>query len=121
MSDYSASYMDDMVISVPFAWADHLHHLRQVLQKLQEAGFTAKGRKCQFGMQQCAWAYLGHELGMGCLRPEADKVEAIRGFPTLNTKSQVRTFPGLAGYHRKFVSDFATVATLFTDLQVSTK
>lgn len=44
----------------------YVHHI-----SAPEAGLTVKGRKCQFGMQQ--YTYLGHAVGMGCLRPEAGK------------------------------------------------
>ena len=113
MGEYSAAYMDDVVI-FSMTWEDHLQHIRQVLQKLQDVGLTIKGRKCQFGMQQCT--YLGHVVGMGCLRPEAGKVEAVKQFPTPSTKSDVRTFLGLAGYYRKFIPNFASVAAPLTDL-----
>ena len=43
-------------------WKEHLEHLRQVLWKLDEAGLTAKPRKCQFAMKQCS--YLGHVVEM---------------------------------------------------------
>ena len=36
----------------------HLQHVRTVLQRLREAGLTAKPKKCQFGMDQCV--YLGY-------------------------------------------------------------
>ena len=53
---------------------------------------------------------------MGCLRPEVGKVEAVKQFPTPGTKSDVRTFLGLAGYYRKFIPNFASVAAPLTDL-----
>lgn len=32
MGDYTVAYMDDVVL-LSTNWADHLHHIRQVLQK----------------------------------------------------------------------------------------
>ena len=60
MGEFAASYLDDLVI-YSRTWEEHLSHIRQVLQRLRDAGLTAKARKCQFGMEQCL--YLGHLVG----------------------------------------------------------
>ena len=71
-------------------WSDHLHHIRSMLQRLREAGLTAKLRKCQFGMQQCV--YLGFIVGSGLLKPEVGKLQAIKQLPIPKTKRDVRAF-----------------------------
>lgn len=53
---FAGSYIDDLAI-YSRTWEDHLDHLRQVLQRLQENGLTAKPKKCHFGMSECE--YLG--------------------------------------------------------------
>ena len=45
------------------------------------------------------------------MRPEKGKIEAVADFPRPVTKKNVRSFLGLTGYYRKFVPDYATVAT----------
>ena len=54
--------------------------LRVVLQRIQEAGLTAKPQKCQFGMDQCL--YLGHIVGNGVVCPERSKLQGVESFPT---------------------------------------
>ena len=69
-------------------------------------------------MQQCS--YLGHIVGNGVVRPELDKVEAVRSSATPQTKTDVRAFLGLTGYYRRFIPDYATIALPLTDLTKKT-
>ena len=57
LQEFASVYPDDLVI-YSNSWEDHLLHIRQVLQRLQHAGLTAKPNKCLFGMEQCS--YLGY-------------------------------------------------------------
>ncbi|CAM4637987.1 unnamed protein product [Caretta caretta] len=59
-------------------------------------------------------SYLGHQEGS--LKPESAKVEVIRDRPAPHTKKQVQAFIGLAGYYRRFVPHFSTIATPITEL-----
>ena len=97
LQGFASAYLDNLVIYSD-SWEDHLEHLRQVLQRLKEAGLTAKPKKCQFAMEQCT--YLGHIVGNGVIKPELDKVETVHSFTTSQTKINVRAFLGLTGYYR---------------------
>ena len=77
-----------------------------------------KPKKCQFGMESCA--YLGHVVGNGEVCPEKSKLEAVREFPTPATKKQVRLFLGLTGYDRKFIPSYVKITAPLTDLQEKT-
>jgi len=85
-----------------------------VLKRIQDAGLTAKRSKCQFAMSSCV--YLGHRIGSGKVSPDDVKVEAIKQFPSPRTKKQIRSFLGLAGYYRKFIPQYATLAAPLSDL-----
>jgi hypothetical protein len=113
IGDYSAAYLDDLVI-YSHDWEKHILHLRTVLGRLRAAGLTAKPAKCQLGNNQCD--YLGHSVGNGEIRPEATKIEAVANFPLPVTKKDVRAFLGLSGYYRRFIPDYATIALPLTDL-----
>ena len=96
------------------SWEDHLIHIRSVLEQLRKAGLTAKAKKCEFGASECV--YLGHIVGSGSVKPEMDKTDAIRQFPTPQTKKDVRSFLGITGYYRRFVANYSDIAAPLTDL-----
>ena len=95
-------------------WREHLSHLAEVLQRIQKAGLTVHPKKCDFAKPEVR--YLGHVLGRGLIRPQQDKVQAIRDCSPPQTKKGVRSFLGLVGWYQRFVPDFATRAAPLSDL-----
>ena len=95
-------------------WTDHLYHITEVFQRLQEAGLTIKLKKCTFGAQKCT--YLGHRIGREGVRTEISKVAAIQAMAQPHTKKDVRIFLGMTGYYRWFIKDYATIAKPLTEL-----
>ena len=111
--DFAVAYIDEFAI-LSDEWKDHINHLQEVLTRLENAGLTVKLSKSKFAMQSCE--YLRHSIGNGVIKPIFDKIEAVRSFPTPDTKTAVRTFLGITGYYRRFILHFASVAAPLTDL-----
>ena len=64
-------YLDDLLIYSKNA-ADHLSHLKEVLQKLREAQLSLKEKKCHFLQQQVE--FLGHIVSENTLVRDTSRV-----------------------------------------------
>ncbi|KAL4271478.1 hypothetical protein GQ457_13G013980 [Hibiscus cannabinus] len=106
-------FLDDILVYSQ-SWQDHVEHVRQVLHCLQANGFVAKRSKCSFG--QTSVEYLDHVVSKNGLAVDPTKVEAIRAWPIPTTVTEVRGFLGIAGYYRKFIKGFASIAAPISDL-----
>ena len=50
------------------------------------------------------------------MRPQEDKIQAIREATRPQTKRQMKSFLGLAGFYRRFIPSFSSIASPLTDL-----
>lgn len=112
-NSYCRQYIDDVAI-FSNSWQEHLEQLDTVLTKIHEAGLTVKPSKCKFAYHQVT--YLGHTVGNSQIKPNFDKIKAVTQFPKPVTKKDVRSFLGLTGYYRKFVSHYEDIARPLIDL-----
>ena len=90
------SFVDDMSIFTE-TWYAHMTSLRQVLDRLRSAKLTAKPSKCLigYGSIEC----LGHNIVGQTVRPQEDKIHAIREATRPKTKCQMKSFLVLAGFY----------------------
>ena len=107
------SFVDDMRV-FSSSWQDPMTSLRQVLDRLRSAKLTAKPSKCMIGYSSIEC--LCHNIGGQFIRPKDEKLQAIRDAVRPTTKKQVKSFIGLAGFYRKFIPNFSTIASPLTDI-----
>ena len=107
------SFVDDMWIFTETCKA-HMTSLCQVLDRLRLAKLTAKPSKCFIGYSSIEC--LGHNIVGQTVRPQEDKIQAIREATQPQTKRQMKSFLGLAGFYRRFIPSFSSIASPLTDL-----
>lgn len=105
-------YLDDLLVISP-DFPTHIQQLRLVAQRLKDAGLTINVTKSNFCFKQVN--YLGYIVGEGCLKTDPQKTDAISNYPIPKSKKQVRGFLGLAGWYRRFISNFASLAAPMSD------
>ena len=110
---FSAPYIDDILV-FSSSGAEHVQHLRLVLEKLRKYGMTIKRSKCEFGKVKVE--YLGHVIGGGELAVPAHRAAAMADYIRPVSKKQLRSFLGAAGYYRQFVEGFARLSSVLSPL-----
>ncbi|CAI4220428.1 unnamed protein product, partial [Auanema sp. JU1783] len=68
-----------------------------------------KLKKCSFASREVK--FLGLIVGREGIKPDPGKVESIRNYPIPHTTTAVRSFLGMAGFFRKFIQNFAHIAS----------
>ena len=104
------AYLDDIIIIAKTA-AEHAQNLDLVLTRLHEHNFYCNFDKCQFALTEIK--YLGHVVSADTVKPDPYKVQVLQAWPESDLQSSVthiRSFLGLAGYFRRFIPKFPTLA-----------
>ena len=87
LSKFVTVFIDDIfVFSKPAA--EHLQHLRTVLDILRQHEVYLKPSKCVWG--QTELAYLGHVVSQDGLKPDPKKVQTVQDWPQLSNVTEVQ-------------------------------
>ena len=113
IGDHMNCYIDDIVI-----WGNTFDEvlvlLEKVLQRCCESGLFLKLSKSELFRSEVK--LLGHVVGLKGIKPQESKVEALDRMGPPKDKSELRSLLGTASFHRRFVPNFASVVTPWTEL-----
>lgn len=103
---FVSAYVDDILIYTEGSLRKHQRHVKQVLQKLQDAGLFVDIDKCEFNTQSTK--YLGYiiEAGQG-IRMDPAKIQVIKDWEKPTSVRGVRSFLGFANFYHAFIEGFA--------------
>ena len=87
---------------------EHLTLLEEVFRRLKAANLKLKLSKCKFALQELF--YLGYKISERGIEPDDSKIKILRDFPPPTSVAEVRSFLGMAGWYRKMIEKYATIA-----------
>lgn len=104
-------YLDDIIV-FSTSLQEHIVNLEKVFKRLRESNFKIQMDKSEF--LKLETAYLGHIISREGIKPNPDKIAAIKKYPIPKTPTEIKRFLGLLGYYRKFIPDFARLTKPLT-------
>ncbi len=113
LDKFALVYLDDILIYSNNE-QEHKQHVKHVLGLLRKAKLIGNLKKCEFGKRELV--FVGYKITSQGILPDPSKVNSIKNWPVLTNVQEVRSFIGLAQYYRRFMPNFAAIASPLTDL-----
>lgn len=104
-------YMDDILV-FGTSLEEHLTNLKLIFIALKKAHLKIQLDKCDFLKKETQ--FLGHILTTEGIKPNPAKVEIIKNLRLPNTTKKIKSFLGMTGFYRKFIKDYAKIASPMT-------
>ncbi|XP_015929654.3 uncharacterized protein [Parasteatoda tepidariorum] len=102
--DFVFPYLDNILVASRNK-EEHQSHLKQLFDKLDKYGLRINISKSVIAVEKLE--FLGYEISSEGSKPLSQKVEAIHNYKLPETIRELRTFPGLINYYRRYIKDAA--------------
>jgi hypothetical protein len=106
-------YLDDILIYSKTR-EDHIHHMKQSLEKLRKHRLWAKAEKCRFF--QTSVDFLGHIVSHDGVSMDSAKVKTLLEWKPPRNVKDVQVFLGFANFYRKFIKGYSKITEPLTRL-----
>ncbi|KAK7909418.1 hypothetical protein WMY93_014102 [Mugilogobius chulae] len=106
-------FLDDLII-FSNTLEEHESRLLRVLSRLRDYGLKLSPEKCKFF--QTSVKYLGHIVSSKGVETDPEKVSALKSWPIPTNFKTLRSFLGFAGYYRRFIKGYSTIAKPLNDM-----
>ena len=113
-----AVYLDDIIIGGK-NFQEHYGMLRDVFQRLREAGLTIKSSKVSLCRNKLY--FLGHQISAKGIEPDPSKLNVIRHWPRLVYTKDLRAFLGQCNYYSEFIPNLQDRARVLNQLTGKSK
>jgi transposase InsO family protein len=109
LDDFVSAYLDDILIYSSGSRRDHMNKVREVLNRLREAGLNLDLSKSAFAVKEVK--YLGFVIKAGeGIQADPEKIQAIRNWEAPKRLRGLRGFLGFANFYRDFIDKFSELA-----------
>jgi hypothetical protein len=110
---YCTAYLDDVLV-YSNSKKEHRQHVREVVQRLREAGLQIDINKCEFETTQTK--YLGLIVTPNGIQMDPTKVNTILDWKDPPNVKELQKFLGFANFYRRFIRDFSKITRPLNDL-----
>lgn len=111
--EYVLPYLDDIIV-FSNSLEEHRKHVEVVLHMIKRANISLKLSKCEFYKKEIK--ILGNIVSQGCVKPDPDKILALKDFKKPEKINELRSFLGLANQTRSYIPKFAELSEPLSSL-----
>ena len=109
MEQLFTGYPCEIIVDDILVWgrdiAEHDYNLEKVLQRAKEVNLKLSPKKCKFRLESVS--YVGHQFTKDGLKPDEEKIKAIKEMPVPDDPKALQRFLGMVNYLHKFIENYS--------------
>ena len=91
------------------SYEEHIRHLKVVFERFRQYNIKVNPKKCKWFQKSIK--ILGHIVSENGIQMDPEKIKVIVERKSPTNLKQLQQFLGLCGYYRKFINNFAKIAS----------